>query len=271
MFLGKEKPYFKMLFSKLKNIILPYTFWYIIYYIFYMVAFDYPSDNISFILKHFVAGSLAPHTYFVPLIMQFFILYPLWKFMLKKVKPYIAIPLAIIISVCAENFVPGFLHSLGINFIYNDRMFTTYLSYWVVGCYIGANYNNFKILINKIKLYIPFIVVALINICFSYLHFNIKPIPHLNIVHSLYCFAAVFFLFYIFANKSTDLKCKLLKTIDNTSYTIYLCHMLFVFTAEFIFSSTLCIQSNLLLFVLMALFVYPLSVTTAYIVKRLQN
>ena len=232
-----------------------------------MVFFAYPFD-VSFILKHFIVGSLAPHTYFVPLIMQFFILYPLWKLMVKKVKPYIAIPVAVIISLFAENILPVILYQKGISFAYNDRMLTTYLSYWVVGCYIGANYEGFKTFLSKIRLYIPFAVLSLLNIYFSYINYNIRYISYLNVIHCLYCFITIFFLFTVFVKTSAP--GKLLKTIDNTSYTIYLCHMLFVFVAEGVFSKILCIQSNLLLFTLMAISVYPLTIFTSYIIKRLQ-
>ncbi len=270
MFLGKEKPYFKMLHSKLKNIILPYAFWYVCYFIFYMVFFDYPFD-ILFILKHFFLGSLAPHTYFVPLIMQFFILYPLWKLMVKKAHPIAAVVLAYMISLCAENVIPVILYSKGISFMYNDRLFTTYLSYWVVGCFIGANYESFKAKLSKVKLYIPFILISALNLYLSYLNYNgIKAITYLNVIHSVYCFITILLLFSIFL-KHNSFRFRLLKTIDNTSYTIYLCHMLFVFVADGIFSKILCIQSNILLFILMTIFVYPLTILTSYILKRLQS
>ena len=269
MFLGKEKPYLKMLFSKLKNIILPYAFWYVCYFVFYMVFFNYPFD-ILFILKHFFLGSLTPHTYFVPLIMQFFILYPLWKLMVKKINPAVAIIMSVIISLCAENILPVVLYNKGISFMYNDRLFTTYLSYWVVGCFIGANYEGFKALLSKVKLYIPFILISALNLYLSYLNYNgIKIITYLNVVHSAYCFITILMLFSVFL-KHQSLNCRLLKTIDNSSYTIYLCHMLFVFVAEGLFSKLLCIQSNLLLFILMAVFTYPLTIFTSYTVKRLQ-
>ena len=262
--------YFSMLFSKLKNIILPYAFWYVCYFVFYMIFFDYPFDFL-FILKHFFFGSLAPHTYFVPLIMQFFVLYPLWKLMVKKINPAVAIILSVIISLCAENILPVILYNKGIAFNYNDRLFTTYLSYWVVGCYIGANYEGFKALLCKVKLYIPFILISALNLYLSYLNYNgIKIITYLNVVHSVYCFITILLLFSVFL-KHQNFKFKLLKTIDNTSYTIYLCHMLFVFLAEGIFSKLLCIQSNLLLFILMAVFTYPLTIFTSYTVKRLQK
>ena len=265
MFLGKEKPYFVMLKSKLKTIILPYAIWYVIYYIFYMIIADYPIDA-GFIAKHFFLGSLAPHTYFIPLIMQFFLLYPLWKLIIKKVNPFLAVTVAFFISTFAESILPVVLYKNNINFIYNDRLFTTYLSYWISGCCIGANYERFSNFIKKNSFAVPYILVLIVNVIFTYINYNIRYISYLNVIHSVYCFTTIFFLFGVFSK--TNENSKLITAIDKSSYTIYLCHMLFVFFASYLFQNIICIQSNILLFLLMAITVYPASVTTSIIVKK---
>ncbi len=265
MFLsGKDKPYLKMLKGKLKTIIVPYVFWYVIYYIFYMIIADYPLD-IRFIAKHFFLGSLAPHTYFVPLIMEFFLLYPLWKVIVRKVKPYVAIPVAIIISLLAENVLPVILYNNNITFPYNDRIFTTYLSYWIIGCYIGANYETFKAFFKKHSLLIPFILIIIVNIIFTYINYNVKYLIYLNVIHFVYSVTTILYLFEVFLKvKNTN---KLIQLIDNSSYTIYLCHMLFVFASNYFFATVSGIQSNILLFFAMAITVYPMSVITSAIIK----
>lgn len=268
MFLSsKEKPYFKMLAGKLKVIVLPYAFWYVVYYIFYMIIADYPI-NFKFMAKHFFLGSLAPHTYFVPLIMQFFLLYPVWKFMIKKVKPTIAIPVALLISLFAESCLPIILYNKNINFIYNDRIFTTYLSYWVIGCYMGANYDRICDFFKKHKLIIPYISAIAVNLIFTFINYNIKYISYLNVIHSFYCLITILFLLGLFLKIKDNNK--LITAIDKSSYTIYLCHMLFVFISNYVFETVLGIQSNLLLFLMMAITVYPASVFTSIFIKKLR-
>lgn len=265
MFLGKEKPYFTMLNSKLKTIILPYAIWYVVYYIFYMITADYPID-ILFITKHFLLGSLAPHTYFIPLIMQFFLLYPLWKIVIEKVNPFLAVAVAFLISTFAESVLPVILYNNGTNFIYNDRLFTTYLSYWIAGCCIGANYERFSEFIKKHSFVIPYILAVAVNLIFTYINYNVKYISYLNVIHSVYCFTAIIFLYSVFSKtKETS---RLITVIDKSSYTIYLCHMLFVFVSGYLFQNVVCIQSNILLFFLIAITVYPASVITAVILKK---
>lgn len=268
LFLGREKPYFVMLKSKLKTIILPYTIWYVVYFIFYVIIADYPLD-ISFIAKHFFLGSLAPHTYFIPLIMQFFLLYPLWKLIIKSINPFLAVSLAFLISTFAESILPVILYKNNLSFLYNDRLFTTYISYWIVGCYLGANYERFSEFIHKHSFIIPYVFTVIINILFTYINYNIKYISYLNIIHSVYCFITILFLFRVFSRIKE--KSNLITNIDKSSYTIYLCHMLFVFISSYLFQNIICIQSNILLFLLMVITVYPASIITSIFINKLKK
>lgn len=269
MFLNKkEKPYLSMLLGKLKVIVLPYLIWYVVYYIFYIIIANYPL-NISFIAKHFILGSLAPHTYFIPLIMQFFLLYPLWKLIIKKMKPAFCIPLAFLISLFAENVLPVILYQHNVSFPYNDRIFTTYLSYWISGCYIGANYDKFCTYMKKHTMFLPYIIISAINVIFTYINYNIKYISYLNVIHSAYCIITIIFLFGLFIRHKEKLNHTILDIVDKSSYTIYLCHMLFVFIFNHLIGTILGIQSNIFLFTLMVVTVYPASIITSVITNKL--
>lgn len=273
MFLaGNDKPYLKMLVKKLRVIVLPYLVWYFVYYAFYIIIADYPID-IKFMAKHFFLGSLAPHTYFIPLIMQFFILYPLWNLLTKKVKPCIAIPIALLISLFAESCLPVILYNENINFIYNDRIFTTYLSYWLTGCYVGIYYEKVVNFLKKHSLIIPFISAVIVNLIFTYINYNIKYISYLNVIHSFYCLITIFFLLALFlkTKDSPLLKNSFLAPIDKSSYTVYLCHMLFVFISNYLFQTIMGIQSNILLFLTMAVTVYPVSLIVSILVTKLKE
>ena len=94
LFLTKkdEMKYGKYLVSRIKGVILPYIFSFVIYYIFYFVVYDYPLD-IAFILKHLVLGSLVCHFYFIPLLFQFDLLFPLWKKVINGTSPILSFPL----------------------------------------------------------------------------------------------------------------------------------------------------------------------------------
>lgn len=276
MFLSKNKrSYTDMLLNKLKTIVIPYAFWFVIYYVFYIIIAEYPIDA-KFIAKHFLLGSLTPHTYFVALIMQFFLLYPLWQVIVKRIPPLVAIPAAIIISVFAENYLPIIFYNSNISFAYNDRIFTTYLSYWLIGCYIGANYEKFNAYIKNKGHYISafFVIFTVLNLVFSYINYNgIKYISHLNVIHAFYSLFTILFLFLLFNSfsKKSISDSKLFIAIDRSSYTIYLCHMLFVYTADYIITNILGLQSTILSYLTMIVIVYPLATAVSILVNRIKK
>ena len=152
LFLTKkdEMSYGRYLVSRIKGVILPYIFSFVIYYIFYFVVYDYPLD-IVFILKHLVLGSLVCHFYFIPLLFQFDLLFPLWKKVINGTSPLIVIPFTLMISMIMEVSLPSMISNIfpNVSFIYNDRIFTTYLVYWVIGCYIGKYYGEFENIVKK--------------------------------------------------------------------------------------------------------------------------
>ena len=96
---GKDKlPFGKYIKSRVKGVILPYVICYIIFYMVYVVEYDYPVSDMSFILKHFVLGSLVCHMYFIPMLFQFDLLFPVWKRVVNKCSPKWVIPVAILLT-----------------------------------------------------------------------------------------------------------------------------------------------------------------------------
>lgn len=267
LFLTKkdEMPYGKYLLSRLKGIILPYVIAYAIYYVFYFAVYDYPLDAM-FILKHFVHGSLVCHMYFIPIILQFDLLFPLWKRVVNKCSPIIVIPFALLISAIFESYFPTMLSIAfpNVNFIYNDRIFTTYLAYWLIGCYIGKYYDSFTELLKKNFKTVCTIFGIVLVLCtyFSYIAFNgIAYVPFMNPLHSLYVICTVIFLYAVALKipEGAYAKIPLLSKIDRASYDIYLWHMMILFFANSIIGK-LCITAQGLSFAIRAVVVYVITI-----------
>lgn len=234
LFLNKkyEMPYGKYLKSRLLTIVLPYTLCFIVYYAAYMVAFSYPVD-VRFILKQYLTGGLVCHLYFIPLLLQFDLLLPLWKKIVDKVSFIIAIPFSVFVTVIFENSFVQILSAIFPNFtfVYNDRLFTTYVAYWIIGCYIGKNYDTFCEMLkkNSKSVIAMFLFSLLLNGVVSYISFNvILSISYVNAVHDLYILCTIIFLFVpaLKYSEKIFLKIGFLKLIDKSSFYIYLYHML---------------------------------------------
>lgn len=239
LFLTKkdEQSYGKYLVSRIKGIILPYVISYVIYYIFYFIIYDYPLD-IVFILKHLFLGSLVCHFYFIPLLFQFDLLFPLWKRIINKCSPIIVIPFVLLFSLIFEIYFPNMVSTAfpNVNFLYNDRLFTTYLAYWIIGCYIGKYYEKFEEIIksNFKTICVCFSLSLILFFYYTYLAFNyITYIPFMNQVHSLYAISVIIFLYALFLRLPKQMPAFLGK-LDKASFDIYLYHMLFVFFANFV-------------------------------------
>ena len=180
---------------------------------------------------------MCAHFYFVIAVIQFYALIPVWRWMIKSVKATVAIPAALVITIVCGQYLPDLIRivSGGYNFIYNDRIFTTYILYWVAGCYVGANYNSFRVIMldKRVRLgaAVMFVVAAAADGGLSFIMAvkNIQ-IMQLENLHIIYCISAIVF-FSTLASMLGEKTMKniIVRTIDKASYYIYLIHPLVIF------------------------------------------
>lgn len=227
MFLKEDtKGYIGYCKNKFTKIVFPYILAVVLFYA-YFVWRNYFPFSIKDLLGYIAKGDLVSHFYFVIAIVQFYLLRPLWSFMVNKISPKIAIPASIVIM---------FLCKYGFSFFqYNDRVFTTYLTYWVMGCYAGKHYERLLGHIKKYKLaYISgFVIVAVIEAVVCYTQFVYGGMKYLEELHFVYCISAILGTSGV-ATSVADriMNLKLFRKIDNASYYIYLIHPLFIFITD---------------------------------------
>lgn len=232
----KKLNYFKFMFSRVKKILVPYIISVTVYYLYFIHNNYYQGFNIYELLEGIFLGNLVSHFYFVVIIFQFYILMPLWIKMLKKVDMFIAIPFSILFMIFCHKWVPEIVSiiSPSRSFIYNDRLFTSYLAYWVCGCYIGVNYDRFYdgLMKNKAIVSLIFILSAMANGGLSYINslgrVNIRFIED---IHTIYIFSAIIFVLMlgkIIGGKLMD-KVALLRGVDSLSFYIYLYHCIIIY------------------------------------------
>lgn len=278
LFLGDKRQldYGKFYISKIKRVIIPYILWVLVYYAYFLLK-GYFTFNINNLLKYIVVGDLVSHLYFVVIIVQFFILAPLWSVMVKKTKPLVAIIISLVIMVAFGMYLPKIISMIspGTVFRRNDRLFTTYLFYWVAGCFAGMNYEGFKNLLNKYKKLIlsAFIVFAILNGGITYYSFsNYIHLQWLEYIHIAYCIIAVLFFFQL-ATKVKEGTGKLttfLKHIDRSSYYIYLSHVLFIFLVDG-FVKRIGIHSVSLGYIIRLVVVYAIALGSSVLLQKIKN
>ena len=230
-----EKPDLKRFYlGKITKVYLPYVLWVVLYYGLFIVLKFLPEQNHTLaILKHILLGDLVGHLYFVPVIMQFYILMPLWVFLCKKMKPSVAIVLSLLATV-AFSLLPSVLKFIkpGLIFGGNDRLFTSYLVYFAMGAYAGANFEKFGEFVRKRFKAITaiFVLLAAVDLVMSYTCYRaLAKIYLLDQVHILYSVFAILFVYGLAGKTKKFAENKLVKNIDGASYYIYLSHCFFIF------------------------------------------
>ena len=232
---GEKADYKKYILSKLKKIYIPYVVVTIFYY-FFEIKREYYIFNVKELISFILTGNGECHLYFVIIIMQFYFLLPLWKCLVKnKNIIWLILVLTFFINLLFVYKLPSILNSLfKMNFIFNDRVFSSYLFFWILGCITGKNYDLFKENLKKKKEIVIFLFMffLFLDILMSY---NIRAYgvfySLMDFIHLVYVSIAVIF-FFILCN--TEIfkrieKNKLFKSINDASYEIYLSHILFVY------------------------------------------
>ncbi len=215
--------------SRLKKIILPYILFTILYYV-YESYRGYYTFNIKELLTFFVNGKVECHLYFIVIIAQFYVLLPLWK-AVTRLKAIYVLPVALFLNIFFSTRFSGFQ--------YNDRIFTSYLFYWLMGCFCGMNYEKFisNIKNNRNIILVLFILFFTVDTIFLYLSFTGElglSAKIVETVHLLHCAISVifFYLISLFAKNVNLLENGIIKAVNNASYEVYLVHILFVHIAN---------------------------------------
>jgi len=164
------------------------------------------------LLRYIFVGDLVGHFYFIIIIVQFYLLAPVWIWLVKRINGALFISFSLILTII--------FYQTFIGFVYNDRMFTTYLVYWVAGCYAGLHYEKFKeiLLYNRVFITVFFVGSAVLNIVFK-----------TEIIHVMYCMSAILFFSMVSLNVK---EIKFVNNLDKVSYGIYLSHCLVIFIVD---------------------------------------
>lgn len=225
----KSENYFVYIGKRILKIYLPYCLWVVIYYL-YFLKLGWVEKGILPLIKYILVGDLSAQFYYVIIVMQFYLLMPLWKLFVMKIPFLIGIPLTALITLFMNKFTP-FTAQFGIDFQYTSNLFATYLVFWVIGLYVGRYYEEVKNALKKCGVSIFISTLAVLAVGF---------ISHWQYSKSIYVFdgnvlkfftdiLTVFIVFYIcilIENSKVKKLKNLLSFIHKSSFSVYLSHCL---------------------------------------------
>ena len=214
------------------KIIIPYVIAVTIYWICFAIV-NNSGFSLRQVVQYYLLGTIFSHFYFVVIIAQFYLLFPVWIWITKKADAVFALPLAILVMIIFRESLRILLSRVipEYSLQYQDRFFVTYLAFWLAGFYAGKFYDDFIRIIRKHTkgLLIFFAMILVADQYFNYLS-TARGVWHatLGVVKITYCFAAIPAVYAValkIANTKIGSNRFLVFTYEE-SYYIYLYHML---------------------------------------------
>lgn len=235
----EKKPfsYGNFLWARWKKIGVPYLIAVFISYL-GLIWLGYYAFDLKFLIKSALLGNMIAPFYFIIILFQFYILMPLWRWMVKKVDFWVAAVSAVLLMAVFHDGLPAMIAMISPEtvFPYNDRVFTSYLAYWVLGCYAGKDYDVFLESIGRNKGVIC--VIFLISACGDGLLYygmvrGFFGVPFLENIHRLYVVFAMAFLFLLGDTLGRRImENKICQAVDSFSYELYLYHGIWLYVVQ---------------------------------------
>lgn len=256
--------YSKYAVGRLRRVVLPYLC-VLLLFTAYLTGIGQAPESLTAWLWDAVTGRLVGHFYFVPVICQFYLLIPLWRRMVYHGSAVLSLLTSFVIMFLCKLYLPDVLTCItGRDFTGNAVLFTTYLFYFVAGCYCGRYYEHFRAYLRQHakSVYAGWIFCAAVNWVFIVLNGKgIYYAPWLEGFHVLYCLYAILGSLaladrYAIQHSASS---TLMQCINRQSYWIYLLHPLFIFLVNGL-CGKIGLHSVSLRFVVRVIAVYFLSV-----------
>lgn len=224
--------------KRMRSVFLPYVLAVMIYYLWFVVCLHYFPFSWADFAGYVVRGDLSSHFYFVVGLFQFVLLAPALRWAVRRWSPALLLPFALGITWLSAFYLRPLLECFfpGLGFAYADRVFTTYLFYYLAGCCIGQNYEGFLAAVRSGGglIWGLFLVFTAADLYFPWrslvqgwsLSFS-EPI------HQLYLMSAILVCFWGTTRLPPALPGWLAK-IDGASFLIYLYHCLAISVFDYL-------------------------------------
>lgn len=259
-----ENNYLTFIYSRAKKTIPLFLLWSFIYYLI-QIYFGKINFNLFSSINNTLSGESARHLYFVPLIFQFYLLFPI----LKKVKTLpLLIPILILNSILL--IIKTHFNVIGpFSLILSHKFFLIWSFYFTFGVYIANKletiadfFVNRKLLINSI------LILSLTILPIESYHYISNSMSldtsTFSTRFTILIFSIICFLSFIINDLPNN---KIINYISNASYSIYLSHMLFLFSF-YNFANRINLPFNYLYISIGFIFILTGSILTYELSKR---
>ncbi len=255
------------------KIFLPYVIFYVVYYI-ALALIGYLEPSTDGFVKQLFLGNLSSHFYYVIIVMQFYLLYPVWRAVISHIKWYVGLPISAMISLAMLK-MPSLLSLFGIDFLYTDRIFPTYIFFWALGLYVGKHYGILREVLKKSTRYI--IPASLFVILFvSVTYYQTRSgryfinADYFKLISDTLSIFILLTLCILIADSDLSRIKKLLCGIYRSSYSVYLSHCLFLTLATH-FMQLYGIGSTAVLLLIRAIVCYTLPFALYVITSKIRG
>lgn len=218
--------------GRVRNILIPYVFASLAYYLVFTCLLHWFSFSVGDFFGYLIRGDLSAQFYFLIALAQFILLAPFFRTLSANYSPCFLLPVALGITWLSSLYFNELLQLFfpSASFAYADRIFTSYLVYYLAGCCIGQNYEYFlKLLKENRKLILSLaIFFAIADSFVSIMNFSGRRYtPYAEFVHTLYILCAIPALFEYVTRIQRPLP-HVGILLDRSSYLIYLYHCLVI-------------------------------------------
>ncbi|MHC1681700.1 MAG: acyltransferase [Clostridiaceae bacterium] len=227
---NKKLEYLPYLKNRIENVLIPY----IIASLFYM-AYSGELFKQSFveIIVAMLLGKGFFHLYFIILIFQLYVIFPIFKYATSKIKSFTWFLPILLGQVVIEKLINMFLPSIA-NSV-QDTFFAHWVFIFLLGCYIGENYQRFLEITDKyINGVMGIIGTILVYKAFNYYYvvFVTKAKPYylvgqvqnnINMIYTIFILMVfIHFTQYIKGNRIQNI----IIILSKNTFSIYLYHMI---------------------------------------------
>lgn len=208
--------YFQFLWKQVSKIILLYFIWNIVYYL--IVS---SSPSLLGFIKSFILGTNYYHLYYVPIIIFFYVTYPL---LVKLSKKNLWLIIFLLISVVSQ-FADVFTGKGAFN---DPRNVFNWVFYFYLGIWAAHDWDmKVKKIINYKSVLTLFLIIgALVIFSESYLLYDVlgKTMSTTSMRPTVILLTATFIMFVLCIKWHDNLFKKSISKLSNFSYGIYLSH-----------------------------------------------
>ncbi|WP_105616678.1 acyltransferase [Vallitalea okinawensis] len=246
--------------KRIHTVLLPYLLWSNIFFLIYILT-NTRIYTLELYFKYLLLGEMSYHLYFIPIIIQFYILFIPIKWAVKRFNAFWVVGgslvLYLIYYFVYKNTMP-----------YSDRFFMTYFPFFISGIYTSSYFQSRKVPLShwkKVSIYmIGTIMTILYGVAnFMYYGYGNSTLLKIPLFWTGFCLSVILVLFILCRQQVYRFPKRLLTQLAKLTMVVYFCHPFVIVVANEVIN-VLNISSILLHVTLKILITIPLSFVIAY-------